>query len=68
MNYFRCKVCNKLNDLDADFCDIYHMRYWVDYQSAFKKWMQRGTPLLDHVSSQEWEFNFTPPHMGGNHG
>lgn len=65
MNYFKCKVCGNLCDLDSNFCDVYHQRYWIDYQEAFAKWLERGVPLLDHVELQEWEFNFQPPHMGG---
>ncbi len=65
MNYFHCRVCGKLNDLDSDFCDIYHMRYWVESTTAFHKWLVRGTPLLDYVPSEEWEFNFQPLEQGG---
>lgn len=65
MSYFRCRVCGKLNDLDSDFCDVYHMRYYVEYQKAFRKWIERGTPLLDHVELQEWEFSFLPLDAGG---
>jgi hypothetical protein len=76
MNYFRCKVCGKLNDLDSDFCDIYHLRYWLEYHKAFHKWLQRGTPLLDYAPTEDWEQSFLPlddkrailpPHMGGDH-
>jgi len=76
LNYFRCNVCGKLNDLDAHFCDVYHKRYWVEYHKAFKKWMNRGTPLLDDVQTEEWEQSFLPledpraihpPHMKGDY-
>ena len=70
---WRCKVCGKLNDLDSDFCDWYHKRYWIDYHEAFAKWLERDMPLFD-FEPEPWEQSFLPlddpraihpPHMKG---
>lgn len=71
---WRCKVCGKLCDLEADFCDVYHKSYWREYQRRFKEWLERGTPLLDHIPDDDWEQSHLPlddprsvwpPHMKG---
>lgn len=66
MNYFRCRCCGKLNDLDSFYCDIYHKWAYEAYKADMLWWMQRNTPLLDYYHPAEWEYDFSP--LGGSDG
>jgi hypothetical protein len=66
VNYFCCKVCGKLNDLDSGFCDIYHKAYYRAYQEGLRKWMSRKVVLPDYEPS-DWEQSFLPFGKGGVH-
>ena len=63
MNYFRCRVCGKLNADDGFFCDAHHATAWRGQKQNLEAWLKRTQHVPDYEFPsviQDWEFDFNP--------